>query len=191
MPRRNLSPYLKTIIPVISVCCTMLLVCSCAHYRICTTYEVVNTESDAASKVYYAITKNNVLIPEFVIDSQGHYPTSPEAAWEQFLKRQSKVEKYIDNKYKIPNNGAYQIQRWGLMIGLMAVSPIAIPITYVSEFSEERDDESSSKNIWHSIKRYFALSMNEPNYVEPEIKDEFETMTIGKADTNPNGRQGE
>lgn len=142
----------------------------------CASYKVVRVSKgvDADGRVvdYYGVTRNNVLIPEYVIDEKGNYPESPEEAERRFEDRKDELEGYIKNKYELPDNFTYQTGRGILGAGLIAVSPVALPITYISSKTSpnpERRDDSFSK----VAKEYFSMSMDKPVYQTPELKDEL------------------
>jgi len=150
---------------------------SCAHYRSVRVYEVVDELGDD-QEVYYAIAKNNVIIPEYVVDYRGNYPSSEEAAWERFESRKDVIESSIQGRYRVPNSFLYNSERYVFMVGLIIVSPVVIPITYISELIRTEEDELYEGSFSKVVSSYFDLSMNEPIKIEPDLQDAFEIANI-------------
>jgi len=126
----------------------------------------------------FGVTQNGVIIPEYSVDAIGRYPATPGEARIRFTTRRVRMEKDVDKKYKIPNNVIYQAERWGAFIGLCAVSPVVLPLMYVSEQFTDSDDQRHNGSLLLMTKRYFAMSLNDPAYKEPLIRDPMTIINI-------------
>ncbi len=155
-----------------------LLLTSCTHYRVVELYEVVKSDGSGEKTTFYAIAKNNIIIPELVVDKNGNYPSSKKEAWRRLEERKEVLDEDINIKYKIPHNVPYQMKRSGLMIGLIAVSPVVIPITYFSELMSPDEDKKDGVSFCKVVKDYFSISVNEPISYYPPLKDEFKIVNI-------------
>ena len=96
-------------------------------------------------------------MPEFVLDSQNRYPTSKEEAWSRFQSRRLEIEPKINQKYRIPNSFLFQTERTLVAIGLIAISPVAIPLHYVSGYGK---DSEGKRSFTKTVSNYFDLSIN-------------------------------
>ena len=158
----------------------LLSIChsSCTYYRVVSLYEIRDQNNREKKTILYAIAKNNIIVPEYVIDTNGLYPQTKEEAWNRFRVRKDTLETSIDKKYKIPHTVPYQMKRMGLMIGLIAVSPVVIPITYFSEITQKDTDGNDHAGFWDTVKEYFSLAANEPISYHPPLKDEFKIVPL-------------
>ena len=149
--------YLILLLHIFSFCS------SCASYRAVRVVQLTEKES-GKSDVFYGIVKNNVLVPEFVLDSQNRYPTSKEEAWSRFQSRRLEIEPKINQKYRIPNSFLFQTERTLVAIGLIAISPVAIPIHYASGYGKNSEGKRS---FTKTVSNYFDLSIN--NVIDSEV----------------------
>ena len=157
--------------------CLVFFLSSCAHYRTVCVYNVLIPEN--GKKRYYAVAKNNVIIPEFSIGVNNDFPESKDVAWQRFKERKNQVESFIDQKYSIPNSFIYQTQRVSVMLGLAAVSPAVVLVSYASEVISP-SDRNSPKSFKQIVREYFYLCQAEPEFNKPEIKNEFIVVPILK-----------
>lgn len=162
--------YAQIIIVVIFVISSMFS--GCAHYH-AVMIKQAKIEEGASVHIerWYAITKNNIVIPEFVLDSRMQYPKTEEEAWRLFRERRATVGPVIDRKYKIPASFPYQISRVSAMVGLTVVSPVVIPIMVVSSVFGKKENRESVGVIIHD---YFDVAEQSPTFQEPLLKNEFE-----------------
>ena len=152
---------------------SILLFCvSCASYRIVRVVQMTEKES-GKSDIFYGVVKNNVLIPEFVLDERNRYPTTKEDAWARFNERRSKIEPLAKERYRIPNSFLFQAERIMVGIGLVAISPVAIPIHYASGYGK---DEQGRRSFGKTVSNYFDLSLN--NVISDEDKIKNHLMNI-------------
>jgi hypothetical protein len=170
--------HLTTLKHWITLLLVAFFVSGCAYYRVVPVRQLIITKVPVEKKTYYAIAKNNVVIPEFVIDSDGYYPTSAEEAWKRFQTRRRDLEPLIDQKYAIPKSGPYQTERIVVMIGLLAVSPVAFPVMYLSDVTFAKQKSLPKKTFREEWHQYFALTASEPLFQEPRLKNEFKVIDI-------------
>ncbi|MBI4430804.1 MAG: hypothetical protein HY587_03715 [Candidatus Omnitrophica bacterium] len=155
-----------------SVRCVSAFLCisilsSCASYRAVRIVQL--TEKDTGqSETFYGIVKNNVLIPEFVVDEGNRYPTSAEDALVRFEKNKALMEPKISRKYKIPNSFFFQSERLLVGIGLMAISPVALPIHYIGGYGR---DEEGRRSFSKTVRNYFDLSLNSVVLDETKVRN--------------------
>ena len=155
--RRNISSFLLLI----------LLLAGCGpHYHAIKLTKGVHADGEIVS--YYAVTRNGVVIPEYVIDEKGEYPITKEEAWSRFEDRKQKLNEAVKNKYVIPANIPYEIQRNIIGAGLLAVSPIFIPIDLLSNLFREK-----KSGVELSKKNYFEAAFEEPVPKDPRLRDEL------------------
>ena len=155
------SLYSIRLIPVLLFCV------SCASYRVVRVVQLTEKES-GKSDIFYGVVKNNVLIPEFVLDERNRYPTTKEEAWAKFNARRSKIEPLLKERYRIPNSFLFQTERIMVGIGLVAISPVAIPIHYVSGYGR---DEQGRRSFGKTVTNYFDLTLNNVIIDEVGIKN--------------------
>lgn len=109
-----------------------LILAGCApHYH--TVKLSKGTDAEGNIVKYYAVTRNGVVIPEYVIDERGNYPDTKELAEERFKERKNELDDTVKKKYVLPPNTPYEIQRNVIGVGLLAVSPILIPIGFLTK----------------------------------------------------------
>jgi len=80
----------------------------------------------------YAL-RNNMIIPEYVIDIRGNYPTDRAVAQSRLLERREGLEETIRAKYAYENDVTYRLKYTFWLIGFAVVSPILIPIIAINE----------------------------------------------------------
>jgi hypothetical protein len=144
----------------------VVLVCLSMLYGACSTYRVVpfarGVDEDGNILQFYAVAHNNVIIPEYVINERGEYPTDEATAWERFHSRKDEWVPKMQVKYEIPSNGVMSVKQSLLGLGFLAVSPISYPIYAMS--SEEGES---------SVADYFDVMVNGSSAQEPELRDEL------------------
>ncbi len=129
---------------------------SCASYRAVRVVQLTEQET-GKSDVFYGIAKNNVLVPEFILDNQNRYPTSKEEAWGRFQSKRLEIEPKINQKYKIPNSFLFQTERTLVAIGLVAISLVAIPLHYIGGYGKNSEGKRS---FTKTVSNYFDLALN-------------------------------
>jgi len=142
--------------------CSMLVLSIFSFFTSCASYRVVRVvqlteQGTGKSDVFYGIAKNNVLLPEFVLDSQNRYPTSKEEAWNRFQSKRLEIEPKINQKYRIPNSFLFQTERTLVAIGLVAISPVALPLHYISGYGKNSEGKRS---FIKTVSNYFDLALN-------------------------------
>jgi len=151
----------------------LLLTSGCTHYRVVLLESFIDPADPSKPKTTtYAVTKNNMIIPEYVVDRTGNYPTSKDIARERFELRREGLKELVEKKYKTENNFTYQAKRIFFGIGFTLVSPIAIPIIYFSE-KISSDNSSSSREDQSVVADYFKNIGNEPLPRKPVLKNEI------------------
>lgn len=143
------------------------LVSSCASYRVVRVVQVTDQEA-GQSQAFYGVTKNNVLIPEFTLDERNRYPATKIEAWQRFEASREKIESFVDKKYKIPNSFLFQTERIIVGIGLILVSPVAIPLQYAAGMER---DEDGKRNFARTVTNYFDLSLNNVVTDDAAVRD--------------------
>lgn len=141
---------------------TALFFSSCTHYHVV----AIKRTSGDENKTYYAMARNNTVVPEYSIGGDGRYPTTKEEVRQLFERRKDVLNEIVIQKYDIESNITYQARRIPAMIGLLAVCPITIPIIY---FSEKSLDEP--RTFVETVKYYFDIASSEPVIGEPGIID--------------------
>ena len=136
---------------------------SCASYRVVPFTRGV--DSEGAVHDFYAVAHNNVIIPEYVINERGEYPTDPKVAWALFRERRSRLESQMRTKYKTPGDFSYSVQSALLGAAFFVVFPITFPLYYFGSGDEKK-----------SPKRYFELMMYGTSPLLPGLKDEFQNF---------------
>lgn len=121
---------------------------------------------------YYALTRNGVVIPEYVIDEQGNYPASKEEAEKRFAERKNSLDETVKKKYVLPPNTPYEIQRNAVGVGLLAVSPIVVPLDLLTNSYREK-----KSGVKLSQSKYFESAFEEPVPHDPKLKDELSQNT--------------
>lgn len=149
----------------------VIVCCSCTHYRIVPIY----IDND---QPYYAVSVNGVIIPEYAIDHRGKYAHDRHTAKERFLARRSLYGEQIRKKYTIPRSFLYQMKHIPLSFGLVLVSPIVLPIIYVSDLFSHRASKESQKPFKKTVFDYFEIALHEPVTYEVTLQNEFEIVTI-------------
>lgn len=164
----------KKIVCVYLILLVELFCASCAHYHIVPLYRV-ETKKQNDAVVFYAGTKNGVIIPELTINEQGAYPRSLEEAKVIMDNRKDIVDNDIEEKYEIPNSFWYQTKRWTLFLGLSIVSPVVISIQYISELLSNNSEKDS---FMRTVDEYFENAFYNPILLPADLKDEFKIVTI-------------
>jgi hypothetical protein len=132
----------------------------------CSTYRVVplihGVDSEGEIKQFYAVTYNNVIIPEYVIDERGTYPTEKQIAWGRFLERKEGIRSEIREKYRLPNDFTNGLKQFILGLGFLIVFPVSYPIYAASSEKGERSPSC-----------YFNLMVRGRSGNLPVLRDEF------------------
>lgn len=152
----------------------VFLGCS-AHYRAARleTFAGPDTEKDPVI-LTYAVTKNNYIIPEYVIDRKGDFPTSEEEAWYRFENRREELEPTISQKYVTGNNFWYQSKRIFLGIAFTLVAPVALPITYLGEKFSSDESRRLRPEDAHVVRAYFRNAFHGKNPKKPVLNENWE-----------------
>jgi hypothetical protein len=108
---------------------TLIAAGGCATFRVVEVGSGVDEEGIVSR--FYGVARNNVLIPEYVVDAYGSYPTSEQEAHRRFDVSHYTVEPYIIEKYILPNEFLYQLRRISWGSGFVLVSPIVLPIEWL------------------------------------------------------------
>jgi len=117
---------------------------------------------------FYAVARNNVVIPEYVIDRYGNYPTSREEARRRFELRRENIEPVITQKYDLSQTVSNEVPRYFFGFCFALVSPIAIPVRW---FGEAFSSSSKRRSLSEVAANYFESSFNPPQYEKPHIKE--------------------
>ena len=141
---------------------------SCAHYRV-TELERFSTDPAHTTPeiITYAVTRNNMIIPEYVIDRKGNYPTSREEALQRFNTRRAELDDFVRNKYLIEPNTPYTIKRTLYITGELVVSPVVLIVTAASDlFFPNHHAETPSMTT-----QYLKAIFEEPIPEKPVLRD--------------------
>lgn len=111
----------------------------------------------------YGVTRNNVIIPEYVVDEFGKYPASPEEAKARFETRKDDLEDLIQNKYEIPTASGGGIANPFFAVGFILLAPIVLPVTFLGELLSGKSDKKSAGEL---TSEYFDMSLHPPAPVE-------------------------
>jgi len=117
---------------------------------------------------FYAVARNNVVIPEYVVDEYQNYPSSPEEAMRCFEARKDNVETFIGDKYDLSPSWTYQVPRYFLGAGLTVISPIAVPVQSLGEMFSK---QTSKRSFGRIASDYFEYSFNPPVYEKSKIRE--------------------
>ena len=146
----------------------ILILSGCTSYRMVKVVTLKEDVQAGRAETYYGVTKNNILIPEYVLDETNRYPTSSDEAWRRFEARRARLEPFVKSKYKVPNSFAFQSERFLIGVGLVAVAPVAIPVHYLGGL--ERN--ASGRRDWgYTVKTYFDFSLNPVIVEEARVRD--------------------
>ncbi len=155
---------LSSLIPLLIL--ITFLIAGCASYRVVELGPGVDDENIV--RPFYAVARNNILIPEYVVDSYQNYPYSPEEAETRFESRKNVLETFVREKYELPPSWTYQCPRYLLGAGLTIISPVAIPVQALGEcFSRQ----TSKRSFGEIAADYFEASFNSPMYEKPKIRE--------------------
>ena len=136
---------------------------SCASYRVVPFTRGVDLDGNVRD--FYAVVRNNTIIPEYVINERGEYPTDPKVAWQRFKQRRDKLEPEMIAKYKIQDNFSYVAKSAALGTAYSAVFPVTYPLYYFGSAKGTR-----------SPQKYFDLMVHGSSPREPESKDELKNF---------------
>jgi hypothetical protein len=169
-----MTPISRTSISLI-LCLTVLMgipvFAGCANYRVVELERFHDPVNKDAIVTTYAATKNNMIIPELTIDRTGRYPTDKKVATERLQARREAMQKLITEKYKTENSTLYQTKRISFMIGQIIVSPIVVPIMFVSDlFNRTVPEHEGSSSL---LKHYLKSIVNPPIPQKPVFRDEL------------------
>lgn len=164
-PARLLSPF-----QIFALCAILILPAGCATYRVVEVGSGID-EKGMVSR-FYGVARNNVLIPEYVVDVYGSYPTTEREARRIFDVTHYSVESYIKSKYALPNEFLYQLRRISWGSGFVLVSPIVLPIEWLGEaFGGPR-----RRGFGEVARDYFRSSFSERTYKKPKIRETVENF---------------
>lgn len=113
----------------------------------------------------YGVTYNNTLIPEYTQTTMGTYADSYEEASELLDKRREDIDPWIDDKYELTNSTWFQLTNGISRLGLLAISPIVVPIEWLGEKLFPDPDLGPARS-WKQIAEDFF----EEQYDEPVLK---------------------
>ena len=136
---------------------------SCASYRVVEVARGIDAEGNV--RQFYAVAHNNVIIPEYVINERGEYPTDEKTAWERFHERKDELLPRMKAKYRIPSDTAHSMKQTALGTAFTAVLPITYPVYAMASGDGQRSPAD-----------YYDLMVNGPSARTPELKDEFENF---------------
>jgi len=155
----------------------MLILCGtlgCAHYRVVELERFHDQQNEGAIVTTYAATKNNMIIPELVIDRTNRYPTDKKIAAERLASRKIVMKDFINEKYKTENSFLFQTKRIAFMTGQIIVSPIVVPIMFVADlFNRSVPDHENTSSL---LKHYFSQIVNPPVPQKPILRDELTAL---------------
>ncbi len=162
MLNKNILHFKLLIIPLVV---SLLVLSGCSpHYHTVRLSKGVNEEGETVN--YYAVTRNGMIIPEYVIDEKGNYPIEKDTAISRFNERRREIEQTVINKYRLPNNTAYQINRNIVGFGLLLIAPIMIPLDWLTRAFQEK-----KSGVEISSRSYLETAFEEPVPKEPVLKD--------------------
>jgi len=156
-------PRFSFLLILLSVFLTLHVACG-PHYHAVRLSKGIDQEGNAVN--YYAVTRNGMIIPEYVIDERGDYPISEEEAWQRFSQRKGDLENLVKTKYILPNNTAYEMKRNTIGAGLLVVSPVLLPMQMLSNSMQEK-----KSGVQLSNRNYFEMAFEEPVPKDPKLKD--------------------
>ncbi|MCH8981765.1 hypothetical protein IH922_07075, partial [candidate division KSB1 bacterium] len=61
--------------------------------------------------------ENNVIVPEYVINERGEYPTDEETAWQRFNERKAELIPKMRERYIIPSDFSHGFGKVLLGVG--------------------------------------------------------------------------
>jgi hypothetical protein len=142
----------------------------------CTSYRVVElgagVDENNIVNPFYAVARNRVVIPEYVVDRYGNYPTTREEARRRFEAQRMEAEPIIAEKYDLSKGSSGQASNYFLGFFLSLVSPIVVPIRWLGESFSGRKEKSPSFSEIGT--QYFDASFNPPGYEKPRIKERID-----------------
>jgi len=140
---------------------------SCVSYRVVKLGPGVGEDNIVSP--FYAVARNNVVIPEYVVDRYGNYPTTTEDAEKRFQLQRYSAEPLVREKYYISSNPPGQLSQYVFGFCLSLVSPVVVPIQWIGEtFSSIPGKKRSFSQI---ASDYFALCFHSPLYEKPQIRE--------------------
>ena len=119
-------------------------------------------DRDGQVRDFYAVTQNNVVIPEYVVNERGEYPTDRQTAWSRFQERKAELEPKMREKYQLPSDAGSAAQRSLLTAAYVCMFPISYPLY---AFGGGKKDKSPAG--------YFDLMVNGSKPKLPQLKNEF------------------
>jgi len=114
------------------------------------------------SEGQFGATYNNVLIPEYTKSGTTAFASSHEQADSLLSKRAEELNSWIGDKYILPNSLSYRVNRTMLQIGLIAVSPIVIPLEWVGEKVAPPSGAEKGRAFKQVAVDYFELPFDQP-----------------------------
>ena len=146
----------------------IFLISGCAHYRVIELerfYDVSGNQEDIVTT--YAATKNNMIIPELVIDRKGSYPTDRDIADDRMRIRKTVFKEKIRDKYSVENSFLFQTRRISLTVGQIIVSPIVIPVIWIYDFVHKTVPEE------RLLRHYIRQIVYAPIPQKPVLRNEM------------------
>ncbi len=119
-------------------------------------------DADGEVRDFYAVTYNQVVIPEYVINERGEYPTDPETARQRFQQRKPALESKMKARYILPNNALFFSKQFLLYAGFTVVSPVTYPLYAMSAKEGKR-----------SLGEYYRVMSGDNLAKPPVLRDEF------------------
>jgi hypothetical protein len=122
---------------------------------------------------YYAVAQDGVVVPEYVVDRYGNYPTTREEAWRRFHNQKDQLQPLVQAKYDLTRGGASGVSRNVMGFFFTLVSPVAIPIRYLGEAFGPKDKRRSFGEV---ASEYFDLSFHPPGFQLPRIRERIDIL---------------
>ena len=110
----------------------------------------------------FGATYNNVLIPEYTKSGTTAFAATHEQADSLLSKRAEELNSWIGDKYILPNSLSYRVNHTMLQIGLIAVSPIVIPLEWIGEKVAPPSGAEKGRTFKQVAVDYFELPFDQP-----------------------------
>lgn len=162
-----LNPSDRTFIAIIILAALSLQ--GCSAYRVVSMGPGVDDQNIV--RPFYAVVRNHVLIPEYVIDEYGNYPTSADEARARFESRKKSLESVVSGKYDLPRDVPYQLKRGLVGSGFILISPVAVPVQCLGELFSTSQNRRPVPKV---VEDYFDSGFNPPLYDKPRIRERID-----------------
>jgi len=146
----------------IMIVCLCAMACAPVHQLV---KARILRDEQGSKKVFYGISYNHTLIPEYTKSASGTYAATREEALGLYNARGAELDTWIGNKYRLTNSTWYRWTSPISRLGLAAASPLVIPFEWAGErFFPDRSlgDRRTFRQITQD---YF-----EPTFDEPVLK---------------------